>query len=432
MLDRMNTRSPLAPLLALALAGCPSGPMDTNDAGPRPDAPGASDDAGAGTGPTYTGEVRPLLAEHCTGCHATGGIAPFALDTYALAQSFGPRLVEVTEQRIMPPFLADNSGSCNTYVGARWLEDSELATLARWVEIGMPEGDPSIPAPEPMHPPTLDASEIATTLDPGGSWTPPAAESDSFRCFVVDMAAVGDQFVTGYEVVPGDPRVVHHVILFEPEDAAAAATAMGLDAADGALGYDCRGGIGAPAYPVVLWAPGAGAQHFPSGTGVRVGSWPAVIQVHYNTLTAGTQPDRTRIHLTVGTGVQPAIISPVSDPRNLRLAPRMSSVSQTIEQTVPANVRVHGVFPHMHQRGIGARVELLRGGSGASECMSTLPRWDFNWQLGYYYETPIDVQRGDRVRVTCSFDTMAETETITWGETTGDEMCIVYFYVTTS
>jgi hypothetical protein len=74
----------------------------------------------------------------------------------------------------------------------------------------------------------------------------------------------------------------------------------------------------------------------------------------------------------------------------------------------------------------------VRAGSGTSECMTTLPRWDFNWQLGYYYETPIDVQRGDRVRVTCDFNTMAEDEVVTWGETTGDEMCIVYFYVTAS
>ena len=92
---------------------------------------------------------------------------------HALAQSFGARIVETTQARIMPPFLADNSGSCNTYVDARWLEDAELATLAAWVAGGMPEGDPAIPPPDPMHPPTLDPSEIATTLDIGEDWTPP-------------------------------------------------------------------------------------------------------------------------------------------------------------------------------------------------------------------------------------------------------------------
>lgn len=437
-LDMTSTLLRALPLTALALgplfAGCPTTPMETTDAGPRPDSPGAStDDTGPSSGPTYTGEVRPILAEHCTGCHVTGGIAPFALDSYALAQAFGARIVEVTEQRIMPPFLADNSGECNTYRDARWLSDDELATLARWVEIGMPEGDPSIAPPTPMTPPSLSPSEITTTLDVGAEWMPSATETDSFRCFVVDMSEVGDQFVTGYEVMPGDARVVHHVILYEPSNEAAAATVMGLEAEDAALGYDCRGGIGASTYPVALWAPGSGAQHFPEGTGVRVGSWPAVIQVHYNTLTAGAHPDRTRIHLSsVPSGVTPALITPIADPASLRLPPRMASVSQTIEQRVPANIRVYGIFPHMHQRGIGARAELIRGGASDAQCLTELPRWDFNWQLGYYYSTPFDVARGDTVRVTCDFNTMEESETITWGETTQDEMCIVYFYVTAS
>jgi hypothetical protein len=419
---------PLAPALALSLAGCPTDPVPEDDAGPQPD--GLVVDAALGDVPTYTGDVRPILAEHCTGCHVTGGIAPFALDSYALAQSFGARIVETTQARIMPPFLADNSGSCNTYVDARWLEDAELATLAAWVAGGMPEGDPAIPPPDPMHPPTLDPSEIATTLDIGEDWTPPTTSPDSYRCFVVDMSAVGDQFVTGYEVVPGDPRVVHHVILYEPQDADAAAAVMTADAEDPAQGYPCNGGVGASAYPVALWAPGSGAQHFPTGTGVRVGNWPAVIQIHYNITGSGTHADRTRIHLRAGTGVRPAVITSIADPAALRLAPRMSSVSQVIDQPVPTDARVYGIFPHMHQRGVSVRAELLRGGAGAPECMTELPRWDFNWQLGYYYENPIDVARGDSVRVTCTFDTTTESDVVTWGEGTADEMCIVFFYVT--
>jgi len=422
-------RPPAAGALVAALAGCPAPPADPADSGVRVDAgAGGGGDAPGGSGPTYTGEVRPILAEHCLGCHVSGGIAPFALDTYALAMAFGPRIAEVTAARIMPPFLADNSGECSTYEGARWLEQSELDTLAQWVAVGMPEGDPSVPVPETMMPPTLAPAEIATTLDVGGEWTPIPTESDSFRCFVVDMSAVGSRLVTGYEVVPSEARVVHHVILYEPTSAAAASEVMALDAADPQLGYDCRGGIGAATYPVALWAPGAGAQHFPEGTGVAVGAWPAVIQIHYNTLTAGPLPDRTRIHLAAREGVRPAVISPVSDPRNLSLAPRMSAVSQTIEQDIPANITVHGIFPHMHQRGVSVHAELIRG--GATDCMTELPRWDFNWQLGYYYSTPFTASRGDRVRVTCTFDTTAEEEFVTWGETTNDEMCIVYFYVT--
>lgn len=69
------------PLVILLLAGC-------SNVGAAPDTV------------TYYGNVRPILAEHCVGCHVNGGIAPIALDTYEAASDAAA---------LMPPFLADNS-----------------------------------------------------------------------------------------------------------------------------------------------------------------------------------------------------------------------------------------------------------------------------------------------------------------------------------
>ena len=64
---------------------------------------------------TYYEHVRPILVANCVGCHNPGGIAPFALETYTEATEVAERMREVTHDRIMPPFLADNSGECNTW-----------------------------------------------------------------------------------------------------------------------------------------------------------------------------------------------------------------------------------------------------------------------------------------------------------------------------
>ncbi|MBM4360537.1 MAG: cytochrome c, partial [Deltaproteobacteria bacterium] len=68
-----------------------------------------------GGGPTYHGDIAPLLAEHCVTCHESGGIGPFPLDNYADVASAAALVKKVTGSRTMPPFLADNSDECHTF-----------------------------------------------------------------------------------------------------------------------------------------------------------------------------------------------------------------------------------------------------------------------------------------------------------------------------
>ena len=439
----MKTTLRVASALSLAwmLAGCPS-TTATDDAGATPDTGGPSSDAfasGVDTGlptpdaprsgaVTYYGDVRPVLAQHCNSCHGEAGIAPFTIATFEEARTIGSRLVDVTASRQMPPFLADNSGACNTYRDARWLTDAELAVFADWVAGGMLEGDPTTPPPviEPL--PTLTGD--VRTLDIGVDFEPNRATSDDYRCFVVDAPSGGS--VTGYQVRPGNVQTVHHVIVYEPSSDAAAAEIRRQDAAEAGPGYTCYGGAGADAFPVVLWAPGGGATSFPRGTGVEVSpTRPMVIQIHYNTL-GGSGTDRTRVDLQYASAsVIPAYIAPIVN-SSFRLPPRMASVTSSdvtqLDGLPVSSVRVYGSFPHMHTLGRTLQVDLMRA-SGAEECMINVPNWDFNWQLAYWYETPIRVNSADAVRITCNWDTTERTDAVTWGEGTQDEMCLNFFYV---
>ena len=59
-----------------------------------------------------------------------------------------------------------------------------------------------------------------------------------------------------------------------------------------------------------------------------------------------------------------------------------------------------------------------------------MPRWDFNWQQGYFYDTgPLAASGGDTLRISCTYDTTARTATTTFGEGTNDEMCLAFVYV---
>jgi hypothetical protein len=416
----MVRRALVGSVVALGLVACGGGGggMDEPDAGPAQ--------------VTYYGHVRPILVENCVGCHTAGGIGPFPLDTYDAVAPLASLVAHVTRERIMPPYLADASGQCQSFDDPAWLSDAEIATLTAWDEQGEPMGDPTIAPPTPPVLRTLTGT--VSTISTGVDYAPDATLTDDYRCFIADAPIAGQFYVTGYEVHPGNPRTVHHVIVYAPQDAAATTQARSMDDASPAVpGYQCFGAAGVQAMPIVLWAPGGGATVFPTRTGLQVdGTQPLIIQIHYNLL-AGRDPDRTTVDLQTATSVPSrAFFLPMAD-LDLNLPPRMSSVSETSTLALsafglPVAVRVWGAFPHMHTLGRTLEVDRISS-AGVEECFVDVPRWDFNWQLAYWYQTPLLVQPSDSIRITCGYDTTERTDVVHWGEGTMDEMCLNFFYV---
>jgi hypothetical protein len=376
-------------------------------------------------------DVAPIAYTHCAGCHRSGGIAPFDISSADAVRTYGVLMAANTRARVMPPMPLDNSGSCTTFSNARWLSDAEIAVFQSWVAGGMMMGNAADAPPFPGPAPGL--ATVSATLDIGVSFTPmPPTPGliDEYRCFIVDPGNAMDQYVTAYEVVPGDARIVHHVIVYSLPTASDELQAMTLDNADPLPGYDCFGGPGASgSSPIALWAPGTGPTTYPASSGVLLnGGRHVVVQIHYN-LAAGTFPDRTRVNLTLTSSMpNRGYLVPMLD-TNLTLPPGMSDVSATNSTpltSLPLPVHLYGVGPHMHTLGRTLRVETT--GTGG-QCLGDVQNWDFRWQGMWWYSHPILVRPSDTVQITCHYDTTGRTTTTRWGESTSDEMCLAYFYV---
>ena len=98
------------------------------------------------------------------------------------------------------------------------------------------------------------------------------------------------------------------------------AAALALDAAEEGPGYTCYGGPGFNGEWIGAWAPGGEGLDMPEGTGIRIepGS-KVVMQVHYNSLTAGKQPDQTRLRFKVDAEVSSvARLQPWANPQWLQ------------------------------------------------------------------------------------------------------------------
>lgn len=384
--------------------------------------------------PTYAAAVRPLVQQYCVGCHEAGGVAPFELDDYDAARTWAASMASAVRARRMPPFLADASGRCGELRDDGWLSEEEIAVFERWVEAGTPPGDLDAPAPPPRARPALTGD--VRRVDIGTDYLPDPTKSDEYRCFVVD--APGAFGVTGFNVVPGNAAIVHHLIAYQVVDETAADAVRRLDEDSPGPGYDCLGtGPGVDAHSVAGWAPGAGAEIFPEGMSVEIAAdRPLILEVHYNIAGGPGETDRTALELqVVPPGLRRPMIELIAVDYDFSGAPGIGDftttddfpVSWQLPDGLTGRLQLLSANAHMHKRGVSQRLERVKP-NGEIECLLDIPRWDFDWQRTYWYSKPIAIDVGDTLRITCTFDTRGAAAPITWGEGTDDEMCLASFF----
>lgn len=145
----------------------------------------------------------------------------------------------------------------------------------------------------------------------------------------------------------------------------------------------------------------------------------------------GVFPDRTTLDLALADTVEKeATITRVAA-KSIVLPPGQALAPATGQLKIPAaagDLTIRGVAPHMHTRGKKMEVSLDSG--GARECITRVGDWHFHWQGLSTYEKPITMKGGDTLSIECDYDTTMETTTIHSGESTSDEMCINFLYVT--
>ncbi|HWO10560.1 MAG TPA: hypothetical protein VNN80_13805, partial [Polyangiaceae bacterium] len=270
-------------------------------------------EAAATSEPTFWQDVAPILESKCTACHQSGGIAPFALDNLEQAQQRARSIADLTEARVMPPYLMEVGGACGSFDESQALTDGEIAVIGAWARGQRLAGTPGVITPHE----TLSLPTGTDVFTP--NFTPqieggPLAEFDEYRCFALDLDLAEQAFVTGFEVSPGNTAIVHHGIamLVDPaapsyidglSNAQAIERLRAGDPNPSRDGWSCFGEAGEGVRiegPLAVWAPGLGPYTFPAGAGVRVQPGrQLVLQLHFNLAKPEVrgQSDRTRVRL---------------------------------------------------------------------------------------------------------------------------------------
>jgi peroxiredoxin len=404
----------------------------------------------------YRRHVAPILQKHCQSCHRPGEIGPFALMTYTQARRWASDIKEFTRTRKMPPWMPAGTG---TFRGERRLTDQEIATLAAWADAGAPEGAGKV-APAVKWEDGWRRGKPDLVLTPTEAFHLGAKGADLFRCFVLPTGLKEDQWIVGYDVRPGNPRIVHHTLHFFDR------TGMGRSlqkreqarrpppgAADRGPGYSVAMGVGflPPEYDkdespsfggLGGWAPGQGPQFLPAGAGMFLprGS-DFLLQVHYHR-DGKAGADRTQVGLyfarkpveqpwqtVVIEGLRPGAVIPAGGARH--------QVRRSVWLHTPCHL--HNVMPHMHLLGRSVKVTLTLPG-GQTRTLVDIPRWDYRWQETYWFKEPILVPAGSRLEVVGVFDNSADNpnnpndppRAVSMGEQTTDEMLYAFLGVTST
>lgn len=418
---------------------------------------------------TWYQDVAPIVSKHCMTCHQEGGIAPFSLTTYDDAAENAKMMLDQVNKGAMPPWGAQEQADCNprfTWKDDPRLSTEEKRTLQWWLDDGTPMGKQAdVPVPA-----NTDLPNITRTMQPTQPFVA-SGDRDQFICTVLDPQAGGGTWLTGLQVRPGNPLVVHHAVITE-----VFATGVNADAiAPHPVGvpWDCSAEQQPGDLVVNIWTPGNEPMQTPSQLAVPlVQGSKMVMQIHYHPAGAINDPDVTAVDLR--TSLQwpqkmyfvgafgNAIAAPnlLADPDD-RGAPEFRIPANAADHTEHmqfavgdlgglTNVQLYSVNPHMHL--VGTHIDSTitrpapRAGDPQSECLAN-GSWNFDWQRTYIYDAPISalptIAAGDVIDIRCHWDNTIENPfvqralkdaglhapiDITLGEgNSTDEMCLEIF-----
>ncbi len=387
--------------------------------------------------PTWSADIACIVYSHCASCHNANGAGPFSLTSYDEAYSYRYALQGATASRYMPPWPPDPH--YNSLAHERLLSDDEIALIDAWVNGGAPRGNAS---EEPEAPQYNSPAEITSPSWTGviPAYTVPPLSNDLYRCFVIPTNFTTNKFITGFEVLPGNREIVHHVLVFQDTSNAA----LVLDANDPEPGYSSFGGVGIPGAKLIgAWVPGASAKFTPNNMGIRLPKNAKIIlQIHYPESSSG-QIDSTRINLLLSDGLM----------RNLSIEPALNHIStltngplfipaNTIktfhsQYTIPVGVTVLGIGPHAHLICESMRSFAVLP-NGDTLKLIDIPQWDFHWQGFYDFRQPVYLPAGTVLHGYATYNNTASNpnnpsfppQPVFLGEATTDEMMLFYFTYT--
>ena len=384
---------------------------------------------------TWSGEVAELFYNKCSKCHHSGGTGSSSLMTYEEVTPMASIIATVINSDKMPPWPPDNN--YQQFLHTRSLSITEKATILNWLNNGLPIGNASNIPPPPvyMNSTYLGTGDLTLRIP---TYTSKAQGIDDYVCFAIPTNLAQNRTIKAIEVVPGNPAIVHHALIYVDP--------LGNEVTD-TTGGNCASPSLSSTKLLMGYTPGATPLVLPNANplklGMDIGPGSTIyFQMHYPSGSYGLQ-DSTKVILhfyPLGTtGVRQISAAPIIANYNFTLpANQITTLNWQYplgSAGLPTDVSVFSVFPHMHLLGQSIKSFATSSGQDTIKFIN-IPQWDFHWQDFYYFTHLLKVPAGYTINGRGIYDNTSNNPenpnippvTVNFGFNTTDEMFLIYFH----
>jgi thiol-disulfide isomerase/thioredoxin len=363
---------------------------------------------------SYAEDVAPILQKHCWECHRSGGTAPFALTSFKQAFAQAEAIAEVIKDQRMPPWFA--SHEFGPFVNRRGLSDDERSIVMDWVRAGATQGDLK-KAPAPPKP--AETKWLIGTPDlvlPSGELELPAKGDIPYKYAILPHVFTEDTWVQGVQILPDNPRVLHHCNM------GYANLAEGFNEANFITGY-------VPGGEAMTLDPGI-AYCIPKGSVLA-------LQMHF---VATGKPEKCKVSIGLRYPrdvVQRRLKNIQLTDRKFAIPPGAPAHKVTAIRVLDRDIIGVGLFAHMHLRGKDMTFTAHLPDK-KSDTLLVIPNYNFAWQIPYRWEPgKMRLPKGTRLECVAHYDNSAfnpynpnPLATVRNGPQTHHEMMFGFFFYT--
>jgi len=384
--------------------------------------------ANAADKPTFNKDVLPILQKNCQSCHRPDQIAPMSLLTYKEARPWAKAIKNAVLTKRMPPWFADSQYS--HFGNDRTLAQADIDTIVSWVDSGAQEGDAK-DAPPPVQWPEKGWQIKPDIIVDLPEFKVPATGVVEWTDITIPGPFKQDTWISSMEILPDNPQVIHHIgVLFKqhtpdvvyykpewsviPRDESGSAFPRPKGAAPRIAGSSAQR-VGTFTVEA-SYVPGISAfdyRQFGAGKLVPANT-DIVLSMHY-TPNGKEVIDHSKLGITLAKKVPDRrymtfSISSPNDADSFAIPPHAANwESPPAVGIFEADCEMVWMQPHMHIRGKDMTYT-LEYPDGRKETILSVPRYDFNWQLGYDLARPIKIPKGTRLVAYAHFDNSANNK----------------------
>lgn len=379
---------------------------------------------------TWSKDVAQLIYTNCTSCHNSNGIAPFSLVKYSEAVLKSTAIRASILNKTMPPWIANSS--FRSYAHERVLSDSEIETIVKWVDAGVPEGNPAETPPPPVYGKRgfiLQPADLELKMPVYTSKASPS--SDDYVCFSVPSALTSNKKIRAFEVIPGNHNIVHHALVYIDQSGN-----YKTDTTGGVCTGPATGLIGGyvPGSPPTVY-PANGTDFnlgFEMGAGANV-----ILAMHYPEGSKG-MVDSTLVRFwfyddTVN--IRQLVTHSLIENWDFVLPPdKITQVNDQFKSNI-TDLSLLSIFPHMHLLGKNIRSFAVTPNADTLKLVD-IPDWDFEWQEFLFFRNMIKLPKGSTIYGQGHYDNTSNNAhnprnppvQVRPGLNTTDEMFLIYFH----